>query len=216
VLPGPQSVMVRVQDAHAHHARARRGGAEIIQALKDFPYGERQYTAQDIGGHQWTFSQSIADLVPEDWGGVSGPAMPPQPQPSAAQAPLISVMLIVSDAEGAVGWYKHALGASELWNLGGVAGLEIAGAPFFLHEVNSRNPAESSPDRAGVTTTRIEVFVDDPDSLIARAVAAGATAGSDIKDHQVPWGKHRQGAFRDPFGHNWSVGDRSPLGRTSH
>lgn len=62
-----------------------------------------------------------------------------------------------------------------------------------------------------MTSSRIEVFVDDPDSFIARAVAAGATPGSAIQEHQQPWGTHRQGGFKDPFGHNWSVGDKSPL-----
>ena len=128
-----------------------------------------------------------------------------------APGPVVSVMLIVPDAEAAVAWYKAALGATELWNLGGVAGLEIDGAPFFLHQVNPENPAEGSPGQVGLTSTRIEVFVDDPDSFIARAIAAGARAGSPIEDHQVPWGNHRQGGFHDPFGHNWSVGDRSPL-----
>jgi uncharacterized glyoxalase superfamily protein PhnB len=125
--------------------------------------------------------------------------------------PAISVMLIVSEADAAVAWYTDALGAQELWNLGGVAGLHIAGAPFFLHEVNPDNPAETSPDRAGATSVRIELFVDDPDGFIARAVAAGAMPGSPVVDHQVPWGTHRQGGFHDPFGHKWSVGDRSPL-----
>lgn len=74
----------------------------------------------------------------------------------------ISVMVIVPDAEAAVAWYKDALGATELWNLGGVAGLEVDGAPFFLHEVNPNNPSEDSPNRVGVTSTRIELFVDDP------------------------------------------------------
>jgi len=120
-------------------------------------------------------------------------------------------MLIVADADAAVTWYREALGASELWNLGGVAGLEIDGAPFFLHEANPRNPGENSPDRLGVTSTRIEVFVDDPDGFIARATAAGATPDSGIEEHERPWGTHRQGGFHDPFGHNWSVGDRSPL-----
>lgn len=129
----------------------------------------------------------------------------------SANASVISVMVIVPDADAAVDWYKTALGAVELWNLGGVAGLEIHGAPFFLHEVNAGNPGETSPDRAGVTSTRIEVFVDDPDSFIQRAVAAGATPGSSIEDHAVPWGTHRQGGFMDPFGHKWSVGDNSPL-----
>jgi len=129
----------------------------------------------------------------------------------SASPPVISVMLIVPDADIAVAWYATALGATELWNLGGVAGLEISGAAFFLHEVNPQNPTETSPGQAGVTSTRIEVFADDPDDLIERAVAAGAI-GVGIEDHRVPWGTHRQGGFTDPFGHKWSVGDRSPLG----
>ena len=32
------------------------------------PYGERQYNAEDIGGHRWTFSQSIARGDPADCG----------------------------------------------------------------------------------------------------------------------------------------------------
>jgi uncharacterized glyoxalase superfamily protein PhnB len=128
-----------------------------------------------------------------------------------ASPPVISVMLIVPDAVAAVAWYKTALGATELWNLGGVAGLEIGGAPFFLHEVDPDNPTEASPGQVGVTSTRIEVFVDDPDSFLERAVVAGAAAGAGLEDHRAPWGTHRQGGFQDPFGHNWSVGDVSPL-----
>lgn len=65
------SVMVRVDDAHAHCECAREHGAHIIEEPTDFPYGERQYTAEDLAGHQWTFSQTIADVAPEDWGGIS-------------------------------------------------------------------------------------------------------------------------------------------------
>jgi uncharacterized glyoxalase superfamily protein PhnB len=132
---------------------------------------------------------------------------------SFASSPVISVMLIVPDAAAAVDWYKTALGATELWNLGGVAGLEISGAPFFLHEVNPDQPAEASPGQIGATSTRIEVFVDDPDAFVERAVSAGATAGDGVVDHRAPWGTHRQGGFKDPFGHSWSVGDTSPLRR---
>jgi uncharacterized glyoxalase superfamily protein PhnB len=31
----------------------------------DFEYGERQYTAEDPAGHQWTFSETLADATPE-------------------------------------------------------------------------------------------------------------------------------------------------------
>ncbi len=123
----------------------------------------------------------------------------------------LSVMLIVPDAAAAVGWYATALGASELWNLGSVAGLHLDGAPFFVHEAVPGRQSEPSPTDVGLTTTRIEVFVDEPERLIGLAAAAGATGVELPATHQAPWGAHRQGGFTDPFGHRWSVGDRTPL-----
>ena len=64
------SVMVRVEDVDAHHERAQAHGARIVAAPADFPYGERQYTAEDPAGHQWTFSETLADVAPETWGGT--------------------------------------------------------------------------------------------------------------------------------------------------
>jgi len=120
-------------------------------------------------------------------------------------------MLIVPDGAAAVGWYRDALGADVLWDLGGVAGLQVDGAPFFLHEAVPGRAREPSPAEAGMTTTRIELFLDDPDALLQRAADAGATEVQTVRDHEVPWGIHRQGGFTDPFGHRWSVGDRTPL-----
>jgi uncharacterized glyoxalase superfamily protein PhnB/predicted enzyme related to lactoylglutathione lyase len=74
-LTGRVSLVVRVDDALAHHDRVRSRGVRIVQELKDHAYGERQYTAEDLGGHHWCFSQSIADVAPEEWGGTSGPGM---------------------------------------------------------------------------------------------------------------------------------------------
>ena len=71
VLAGRQSVMVRVDDVDRHYERARERAAKIVEPPRDFAYGERQYTAEDLGGHHWTFSESIADVAPEDRGGVS-------------------------------------------------------------------------------------------------------------------------------------------------
>lgn len=65
------SVLVRVEDAHAHCERAREHGAEILMEPRDFEYGERQYTAADLAGHQWTFSETLADVATEEWGGVT-------------------------------------------------------------------------------------------------------------------------------------------------
>lgn len=63
------AMMIRVADANAHFARAVSAGATVMNAPTDYPYGERQYTVTDIGGHSWTFSESIADVDPASWGG---------------------------------------------------------------------------------------------------------------------------------------------------
>ncbi len=65
------SVLVRVEDARAVEDRALERGARLVRELCDQPYGERQVTFEDLAGHRWTFSQSIADVAPEEWGGVS-------------------------------------------------------------------------------------------------------------------------------------------------
>jgi len=127
-----------------------------------------------------------------------------------AGGPVISLMLAVPDAPTAVDWYKRAMGATELWSLGCVVGLEVEGAPFFLAQ--PANNGWDSPARIGTTTVRVEVFVDDPDTFVRRAIEAGANGSGDaVRDHEAPWGKHRQGGFYDPFGHLWLVGDKSPL-----
>ena len=129
---------------------------------------------------------------------------------SQLRTAVISLMLAVPDAPAAVEWYQRALGATILWSLGSVAGLEIEGSPFFLAEP-ARN-GWNSPKEIGTTTVRVELFCDDPDTVIKRALEAGAAGRlEDIRDHQAPWGIHRQGHFTDPFGHLWLVGDRSPL-----
>ena len=65
------SVLIRVDDVDAHCLHAKNYGAIIVEGPVTYPYGERQYFAQDPAGHSWTFSQSLADTNPEDWGGVS-------------------------------------------------------------------------------------------------------------------------------------------------
>ena len=65
------SVTVRVEDARAHCERARKHGARILMEPTDWEYGERQYGAEDLAGHQWTFSETLADIAPEEWGGTS-------------------------------------------------------------------------------------------------------------------------------------------------
>ena len=64
------SVLVRVEDARAHCERARANGARIVMEPTDFEYGERQYAAEDLAGHRWTFSETLEDADPAEWGGT--------------------------------------------------------------------------------------------------------------------------------------------------
>lgn len=66
------SITVRTEDADAHCNHARAHGASITQEPCTHVYGERQYVAEDLACHSWTFSQSVADLLPEEWGASSG------------------------------------------------------------------------------------------------------------------------------------------------
>lgn len=68
--PSGHSVMVRIGDVDALHARAVSHGATVIEGPTDHAYGERQCSVVDIGGHIWTFSQTISDSDPTDWGGT--------------------------------------------------------------------------------------------------------------------------------------------------
>lgn len=65
-------VMVRVPDVEGQVERARAHGATIVEEPTDYPYGERQCTILDHAGRAWVFSQSIADVAPESWGGTTG------------------------------------------------------------------------------------------------------------------------------------------------
>lgn len=66
--PAPVAVMVRVGDVRAHCEHARDAGAVIVDEPADHVYGERQYSAEDLAGHRWTFTESIADVAPEEYG----------------------------------------------------------------------------------------------------------------------------------------------------
>ncbi len=59
-----QNMMVYVDDAEAHCARARAAGATIVSEPQTHDYGEdhwsdRGYECEDLGGHRWWFYQRL-------------------------------------------------------------------------------------------------------------------------------------------------------------
>jgi uncharacterized glyoxalase superfamily protein PhnB len=67
----PHILKVRVSDVDAAFAQARDFGATVIQEPQTYEYGERSCVLEDVGGHRWELSQTVRDVEPEEWGGVT-------------------------------------------------------------------------------------------------------------------------------------------------
>jgi uncharacterized glyoxalase superfamily protein PhnB len=65
------NVVLRVDDASALLERARANGGTVVMEATDFEYGERQATVDDPWGHRWTVSETLRDVAPEEWGGIT-------------------------------------------------------------------------------------------------------------------------------------------------
>jgi PhnB protein len=117
--------------------------------------------------------------------------------------------LWVERAAAAVAFYEGAFGARVLHRVGDgdeiVAQLAVGNAAFWVSSGGADGP-RFSPEAIGGATGRTLLVTDDPDSVFARAVEAGATVASAMADEHG-W---RLGRIIDPFGHEWEVG--RPLG----
>jgi PhnB protein len=115
----------------------------------------------------------------------------------------VTATLSVRDWARAIDFYKSAFGATELYCVdgGGVAQLAVDGAAFWVAEESPEN-LNFSPQSLGGCSVRMLLIVEDPASLCAQAVAAGATQISRVAD-EYGW---RLGRIVDPFGHHWEIG----------
>jgi len=66
-----QLLKVRVPDVDAAFARARDFGAGVLEEPQTHEYGERSCVVEDLAGHRWELTQTVRDVEPEEWGGVS-------------------------------------------------------------------------------------------------------------------------------------------------
>lgn len=119
----------------------------------------------------------------------------------------ITPMLSVVDAASAIEFYEAAFGARviERSDFGEVivAELGIEGARFFVVTQDTARGNVSPRAIDGKTSVRIDLVVDDPDAVAARALAVGASQMFPVADQ--PYG-FRQGRVVDPEGHHWLIG----------
>jgi PhnB protein len=120
--------------------------------------------------------------------------------------------LSVRRGREAVEFYKAALGAVEVYRVGGdddnpsvVSQLTVGEASFWVAD-ESPEHGNFSPETVGGGTVRMLLIVGDPDAAVRRAVDAGATEVAPVGEEHG-W---RMGRIADPFGHHWEIG--RPLG----
>jgi uncharacterized glyoxalase superfamily protein PhnB len=64
-------VKLRVPDVDGAFDRARTQGARVVEEPTTWEYGERSGVLEDPAGHRWELTQTIRDVAPEEWGGVT-------------------------------------------------------------------------------------------------------------------------------------------------
>jgi PhnB protein len=121
----------------------------------------------------------------------------------------IQPQLWVQRAGQAVAFYAAAFGASVLHRVGEgdeiVVQLRIGDAVFWVAAAGP-SMGRFSPEAIHGATSRMLLVVDEPDDVLAGAVAAGAVEKSPVADEHG-W---RVGRVVDPFGHEWEIG--RPIG----
>jgi PhnB protein len=131
----------------------------------------------------------------------------------AMTLPVIKVLevyayLHVRGAAQAIDFYKRAFGAQELFRLAEPSG-RIGHAEIKIGETTLMLADEfpeygiQGPQALGGTSIAIHLHVDKVDALMQRAVEAGATVVRELKDQFYG---ERSGTVRDPFGHEWLLG----------
>ena len=126
----------------------------------------------------------------------------------------VTPYLVVDDANAAIDFYKRALGATEKFRMkmpapSGVEGGDRIGHAELTIGDSHIMLADEFPDMdhlgpksRGGTTVSLLVYVDDVDSALRTAVAAGATEQRAVADQFYG---DRSGTLLDPFGHQWTL-----------
>lgn len=127
--------------------------------------------------------------------------------------------LTVSDAKGAIAFYKKGLAAKEVMRMPAEDGkrlmhaqIEINGHAIYLSDdfPEYANGSHRAPKPGGVTPVGMFIQLKAPkevDQWIARAAKAGATVTMPASDQF--WGD-RFGVICDPYGHSWQFGAPLP------
>lgn len=121
--------------------------------------------------------------------------------------PQVSPALCIDGAADAIAFYTMVFGATERMRIDapdgrvGHAELQIGDSVIMLNDEYPEMGVRG-PKTIGGSPVMLNVYVEDVDRVFDRALKAGATALSPVRDQFYG---DRSGQFEDPFGHRWGV-----------
>ncbi len=119
----------------------------------------------------------------------------------------ITPYLIIKGAVAAIDFYEKAFGAAELLRMPqpdgrvGHAELKIGDSVIMLAD-EFPELQTVGPKTLGNSPVGILLYVDDVDTVFAKALSLGATVNKPLADQFYG---DRNGTVIDPFGHKWTI-----------
>ncbi|MDB5037429.1 MAG: uncharacterized protein JWQ35_957 [Bacteriovoracaceae bacterium] len=114
--------------------------------------------------------------------------------------------LTVKAAGEAIEFYKKVLDGKELFRMNGPGGkimhaqVQLGSSRIML--ADEFPEMSRSPESYGGSPVSLYLYVENVDEIFSKAIAAGAKEVKPLRDEFYG---DRSGAFRDPFGHIWTV-----------
>jgi PhnB protein len=210
----PVNLHVYVDDADAAFARALSAGATELAPVRYQFWGNRHGSFTGPFGHTWWVATRVADVPGEEIAQLAARALAGETieEPASAERlpvpdgwSTVTTSLVVSDVGAAARFYAEAFGATTRSQTPAPDGepfhaeIQIRDQILML----SRAPSNrSSPTQLGGTPVQLTYYVEDTDTAVAEALAAGAKLL--IEPQDMFWGD-RWAELEDPFGHVWSL-----------
>ncbi len=177
----PAAIHLYVSDVDSVHARAVRAGGIAKHPPTDQEYGERSSFVEDSLGNHWYIATRLGN------------------EPAPAGLRTLTPYLHVHGAARMVDFLKEAFGAEEVERAASPDGtilhakIRVGDSIIEMGEAHGEYQPMSST---------LHLYVNDTDTVYARALRAGATSLREPRDE--PYGDRNSGVL-DPLGNRWFI-----------
>jgi PhnB protein len=204
--PMPTALHLYVRNADVVYRRALAAGAVSIQEPADQEYGDREAGVKDPAGNHWyiaTHKREFGYEQPPARGKRRAPRKLPHHIPEGMHS--VTPYLHPRETERLIDFLERAFEARET--------IRVQPPGDFIHHAkvmigDSMVELGEAHGPYGPLPAMFHLYVDDPDAVYRRALAAGGVSLSEPADQ--PWG-FRSAGVQDPAGNQWWI--NAPIAR---